>query len=434
MSTQHVAFRCVYNPGDVIAGKYHVKKTLGEGSFGAVYLVEDRYRGSLFAFKILRLWDVPPETRKELEMRFSKEYKIGRIESEHLVHSLEYADVGGNPYILMEFCPGGDLTQLIGKRNTRVTRICSEILCGLDALHSKGIVHRDLKPENVLFKQSGVAALTDFGIVGDKNHRLTQINLLQRPAQVFGTYAYMAPEQAERARGGATVLPTSDIFSFGVLTYQLLTGELPFGKLESREDLDEYQKRGREYRWNEHALDNMPHADAWKRLIGTCLEPNFKKRIKTAHETLRMLPQDDGSVSRRAVSIPASHQYKPKAVTRGYRLRVLQGEEDERTYDLTYMERTGRRLFTIGRHLSNDIAVLSEHSDYMSRFHATIEQSKDKKYWIIRDGQWNPTLGQWKNSSNGTYVNSNPVGQNGYYLNLGDIITMGDITLRFENY
>jgi pSer/pThr/pTyr-binding forkhead associated (FHA) protein len=70
----------------------------------------------------------------------------------------------------------------------------------------------------------------------------------------------------------------------------------------------------------------------------------------------------------------------------------------------------------------------------MSRCHATIEQTKDKKDWIIRDGQWNPAMCQWKNSRNGTYVNSWPVGQNGYYLSLGDIITMGDITLRFENY
>lgn len=108
-------------------------------------------------------------------------------------------------------------------------KIAHQVLYGLRALHQCGKVHRDLKPENVLLNKSGTAVLTDFGISGDRNKRMTERNILGKPRQIFGTYAYMPPEQVKRNRGDATVLPTTDIFSFGVMMYQLLTGgNLPF--------------------------------------------------------------------------------------------------------------------------------------------------------------------------------------------------------------
>ena len=221
MSTYQVIDRCDFKPGDVVDNRYTVRKTLGEGSFGVVYLVED-YRGGKYALKLLRLWEVPAEIRQPLMERFEMEFNTGQIDCDNLVHSLAYGVVGGNPFIIMEFCPGGDLEPLLGKPDSNTPRICQDILIGLNALHDRGKVHRDLKPENVLFKQNGKAALTDFGIAGDRTHRMTQRNIFGKPNQIFGTYAYMPPEQAMRARGGATVLPTTDIFSFGVLVFQLL--------------------------------------------------------------------------------------------------------------------------------------------------------------------------------------------------------------------
>lgn len=432
MNTYQVVDRCDFRPGDIVDNRYSVKKSLGEGSFGAVYLVEDG-RGGKYALKLLRLWEVPAEIRQPLMDRFEMEFNTGQIDCDNLVRSLAFGIVGGNPYIVMEFCPGGDLEPLLGKPDGNTPRICQDILVGLNALHDRGKVHRDLKPENVLFKQNGKAALTDFGIAGDRTHRMTQRNIFGKPNQIFGTYAYMPPEQVTRARGGATVLPTTDIFSFGVLAFQLLTNQLPFGTLESHNDLAEYQKRGKDGIWNRGALQMVPNGQQWARVIEGCLQPDFKLRLQSVREVLQLLPQSQGGYQQ-PVRMVQSYAPAPVQQTRGYQLRILQGEEHGKVYNLTQMASTGRRILTIGRQQGNSIYVKSDFSDFMSRFHCTIEMAGNMTQWAIRDGQWRNEYRQWTNSSNGTYVNSTPVNENGYYLKPGDIITMGDVTMRFENY
>lgn len=429
--TYQVVDRCDFKPGDVIANRYSVRKTLGEGSFGVVYLVEDG-RGNKYALKLMRLWEVPAEIRQPLMDRFEMEFKTGQIDCDNLVRSIANGVVGGNPFIVMEFCPGGDLEPYLGKPDSRTPQICQDILIGLNALHARGKVHRDLKPENVLFKENGKAALTDFGISGDRTHRMTQRNIFGKPNQVFGTYAYMPPEQATRARGGATVLPTTDIFSFGVLVFQLLTGQLPFGSLESHNELAEYQKRGKDGIWNRGLLNNVPNGQQWYRLIDGCLKPDFKERLQTVEEVLRQIPQQAGGYHREPVRMVQS--YVPQQVTRGFQLRILQGEEYGKTYNLSQMASTGQRILTVGRQLGNTIKIKSDFSDFISRFHCTMELDTSSRQWVIRDGQWQKESRRWVNSSNGTYVNAKPVPQNGFYLSTGDIIAMGDVTMRFENY
>lgn len=446
MSNYQVVDRCDFQPGHIIDNTYTVKKTLGEGSFGVVYLVEDRHRLK-YALKLLRLWEVPAEIRQPLMDRFEMEFKTGQIPCENLVQSLAYGTVGGNPYIVMEFCPGGDLEPCLGHVDSRTPRICQDILVGLSALHAHGKVHRDLKPENVLFKENGAAALTDFGIAGDRTNRMTQRNIFGKPNQIFGTYAYMPPEQVIRARGGATVLPTTDIFSFGVMVYQLLTGELPFGTLETHNDLAEYQIRGKNGQWDCSRLMNVPNAHQWTRLIEGCLIPDFKMRLQSVRDVMQMIPeggyvpaqsnygrQQGGYAMQPQASTPPPqlYSYQPQQQTHGYQLRVMQGEQYGRTYDLSQLLRQGRRVMTVGRVEDNAICIKSGQIDYLSRYHCTIEVADG--HWAVRDGQWRSDLRQWKNSSNGTYVNSHPVLQSGYYLQPGDIITMGDVTLRFENY
>ena len=107
--------RCDYNVGEYIDNRYRVSKTLGEGSFGKVYRVTDN-AGKDYALKLLRLWEVPPEIRKPLTDRFEMEFKTGQIDCEYLVSSIDYGTVGGNPYIVMEYCPGGDLTPYLGSQ------------------------------------------------------------------------------------------------------------------------------------------------------------------------------------------------------------------------------------------------------------------------------------------------------------------------------
>ncbi len=434
--------RCDFQPGSLIDGRYAVKKTLGEGSFGVVYLVTDM-SGNQYALKLLRLWDVQSDARKELVGRFNTEFKTGQIDSPNLVHSLRSGIVCGNPYILMEFCPGGDMQPYLGNPGGRASQICVDILNGLHALHSNGKVHRDLKPENVLFKQGGVAALTDFGIAGDCNHRQTQMNIFGKPNQMFGTWAYMPPEQVKLVRGGATVKFTTDIFSFGVLVYQLITGKLPFGKLDSHNDLAAYTTRGEKGKWDRQTLASVPNGQQWMNLIEGCLVPDFKKRLQNVNQVLSLVPQPP--VQRRAGSrigainaqprLRLSPIYVPREVTHGYALRIMQGEDYGRVYDLTQIVTSShRRIITIGRHQENNVFIRSDYSDYISRRHCTIEASTDGGQWLIRDGQWINAQEGWKLSKNGTFVNSMPVPQKGYYLKPGDIIAMGDVTLRFENY
>lgn len=430
-----IADRCDFLPGQRIAHRYTVRKTLGEGSFGIVYLVEDA--GQPLACKLLRLWEVPPEIRQGLVDRFEMEFKTGQINNDCLVRSLDYGIVGGNPFIIMEYCPGGDLTDLLGKNDPRMPDICRQILTGLNALHIHGKVHRDLKPENVLIKANGIAALTDFGIAGDRNHRMTQRNLLGKPNQIFGTYAYMPPEQAGRARGGATVLPTTDIWSFGVVCFQLVTGQLPFGPLESHNDLVSYQRRGKDGQWDRNLLLNTPGGHLWERAISKCLIPDYKERIQTCEEVIRRLPPppvNHPRYSQPATPTPALDRYKPKEVTRGFLLRVMQGEQYGHCFDLTRLSANYGKVLTMGRLEQSILPIRSDEHGYVSRRHATIEQHDNPTEWVIRDGQWNREMRQWMDSKNGTFVNSKPVSQRGYFLQPGDIIAIGDVTLRFENY
>ena len=285
-----VAQRCSLSIGDNIDGRYSVTKILGEGSFGKVYSVKD-YAGHQYALKLLKLWEVPPEIRDSLIARFDMEFETARIDSDYLVHSISHGLLEGNPYIVMEFCPGGDLLNLYSEGNVDNTKVAKHVLMGLKALHNKGKVHRDLKPENVLIKSNGDFALTDFGISGDRNKRMTERNIVGKPKQIFGTYAYMPPEQLN-PRKDATVLPTTDIFSFGVMMFQLLTGELPFGPLDSEKDLVPYLKRGKRGEWNHNLLNSTKKGREWYDLIEGCLIPDFHNRLQTTDAVLQLVPHE----------------------------------------------------------------------------------------------------------------------------------------------
>ena len=415
--------------GDTIKMLYRVESVLGQGSFGVVYKVSDP-EGRLWALKLLRLWEVPSSIRHPLIERFDMEYRTGRIQSRNLVHSTDSGFLKGNPFIVMEFCDGGDLSQYIGKADAPLSRIAYDILNGLNDLHVNGKVHRDLKPENVLFKSDGTAVLTDFGISGDRNKRMTERNIFGKPSQIFGTYAYMPPEQVNRARGNSTVLPTTDLFSFGVVMYQLITGALPFGKLENENDLVMYQKRGKAGEWNRNLLREYAAGRRWEQLISRCLEPNLKERIQSAKEAMSFIPDDTAPPSYIAVNKPVADEIlPPKGVSI---LRVMHGREDGKIYRLNELIlQANKQLLTLGRDPENAVCVNDFTESYLSRKHCTLESLRHS-YWLIRDGQWDSVSMEWRDSTNGTYVNSDSVGREGRVLKNGDIITVGDIKLRFE--
>lgn len=285
-----VAYRVNLGVGDTIGHRYRIERKIGTGSYGDVFRVMDTERGRLAALKLQRLWEVAGNLHENLLTRFEQEYHTARIESEYLVHALDHGLLEGNPYLVMEYCRQGDLSALIGKNDVRLPRFAHDILMGLHALHAEGKVHRDLKPENVLVKDNGVAALTDFGIIGDRNHRVSARGLFsRRPKQVFGTYLYMSPEQADRKGGGVTYLPTVDLFSFGVMMYELLTGAYPFGPLESFDDLEAYQENARRERWNSEALRDVPGGSVWLPVVERCLAADYRQRYQNTREVLQDL-------------------------------------------------------------------------------------------------------------------------------------------------
>ncbi|MDR1555696.1 MAG: protein kinase [Tannerellaceae bacterium] len=433
-----VAARCNYQPGDHINGRYSVIKVLGEGSFGKVFKVRNT-EGSVYALKLLKLWEVHPEIRQQLVNRFDMEFETGQIKSRYLVQSIAHGFTEGNPFIVMEFCSKGDLMQLVKSSNPDLVKIGHQILLGLKDLHKCGKVHRDLKPENVLIKETGEAALTDFGISGDRNKRMTEKNILGKPTQIFGTYAYMPPEQVTPKRGESTVLPTTDIFSFGVMMYQLLTGELPFGKLENENDLALYIKRGRENNWNRETLIKTKRASGFNNVIEGCLIADFKLRLQTVEEVLRvfpgnMHPDTPPDESAGQLGLPDFQ----RKVVHGVLLRIMQGEEYGQVYKLNDFLKEGSRILLMGRKemgVFNAVPITERQSSLISRKHCTLEWDEYSAVWYIRDGQWDKSApGRWKNSLNGTYVNSSEVSPNGKPFYPGDIITIGDTKLRAEGY
>lgn len=423
-----VAYRLNYKTGDLIDSRYRIRKNLGSGSYGDVYLVEDS-AGEKFALKLLRLWEVSGELHESLACKFRQEYSVARLSSEYLVHSLAIGEVQGNPYILMEYCPQGDLSKMLGKEVPDLPHYAHDILEGLHALHTAGKIHRDMKPENVLFRPNGKLALTDFGIVGemDKSKRMSEVGWLKkRPRQALGSPLYMAPEMVERMGGGITYLPTIDLWSFGVMMYELLSGgTFPFGKVEQISDLPKYQERARRGKWDAEKLKNASDSGDWVYIIGKCLEPDYRKRYQSALEVLRDMSD--------MVEISPEHERERKSRSAHItHIEITQGGNVGVRCNLCDLL-TGRgRMLRVGREKTNDIVLMEQGSAYVSRFHFTLERSADGTYWTVRDGQWRKDEHRWSPSTNGTYINATLVTTEGQKLFTGDIITAGEYKLKVE--
>lgn len=421
-----LANRCDFNPGDVIDSNYIVRNTLGHGSYGVVYLVTDR-AGEEFALKLLKLWEVPAEIRNPMVARFDMEFETGQIKSKYLVHSYNHGMENGNPYIVMDYCPGGDLYQ--NSASLDIPKVARCVLYGLKSLHQSGKVHRDLKPENVLRTKTGDYALTDFGIAGDRTKRMTEMNIIGKPKQIFGTYAYMPPEQVNPRRD-ATVLPTTDIFSFGVMMYQLITGFLPFGDLNDERSLIPYLKNGKQGNWNREILARTSIGNEWVRMIEGCLKPNIHERLQDVDAVLKTLP-----FNKEPIFDDYEDNFSTKIVN-GLLLRVMHGEEYGRVYYLDDIVNSKRNsILLMGRmnqQLRNDVPIREENSTYVSRAHCTLELDYNLGEWVLRDGQWQSP--SWRKSTNGTFINSSEVSMNGTIIHPGDIISIGDTKLRVEAY
>ena len=207
--------------GEVIRGRYRVKKELGRGGVAIVYLVEDLNLGVDRALKELSAIHAVDLGAQE---RFLNEAKLAAsLVHPNIVTVHDHFVWEGTPFIVMEYFARGDTRKLVGALNhEQVVALIAAVLSGLDAAEQAGILHRDLKPDNLLRTNGGSVKIGDFGIAKtlDVDPNLTPEGLLP------GTAAYVAPELLD----GRPATPASDLYSVGVIAYELLRGIPPFAK------------------------------------------------------------------------------------------------------------------------------------------------------------------------------------------------------------
>jgi serine/threonine protein kinase len=206
-------------------GKYDLEEFLG-GGMSQVYRARDRVLGRSVAIKILT-----PQGCEDPEVRdrFLLEARMaGNISHENVISIYDFGEEEGKPFLVMEFLRGRTLRSLIKERQTGDTRnklwIALQLGRALEYIHTRNIVHRDIKPENVHVNDQGCVKLMDFGIAKAQGLAMTQAGF------VLGTPYYMAPEQVR----GEEITPLVDVYGFGVLLYELFTGEIPY-KADSAE-------------------------------------------------------------------------------------------------------------------------------------------------------------------------------------------------------
>lgn len=419
---------CDFRIHDIIDNKYRVERVLGQSTTDCKFKVVDS-QGQEFILKLLKLWQVESHMQQLMSARSESEINSCCIKSNYLTQIVQRGIVNGNPYLLTKFCQSTDLTHLIGNSRIDKIRILKHILYGLKDLHKQGKVHCNLAPDNVLVTAEGNALLTNYIILGDRG----KTSVCQHPHQLSKAFAYTAPERY-RSEKCATVLPTIDIFAFGVIAYQLITGELPFGRLNTESDWMNYQSRVLNGDWKKGILTRGEENEKWTKLFSACLHPSSQERVQTVEEALVLLP-DNTDIYEPVTGINTDYQ---KDIINGMLLRMMQGDEYGKIYRLNELINGTRRILTVGREDSSTFNVMpikETTSTYISRRHCTMELDDETGTWYIRDGQWNKEAkDKWLPSLNGTFVNSQEVSNEGMKIVPGDIISIGDVKLRVEGY
>jgi HAMP domain-containing protein/predicted Ser/Thr protein kinase len=212
-------------PGILFANRYRIDQIVGRGGMGVVYKAIDTQLDEIVAIKTLP-GDVMSRSPEDLE-RFKREIRLARkITHRNVLRTYDYGEADGVYFISMEFVRGYTLAELLAEApaHQMVPRvgmgIARQICRGLEAAHEQGIIHRDIKPQNVLIDHKGEVKLMDFGIarMAEAHEGMTQAGL------IVGTPHYMSPEQVQ----GKQLDPRSDVYSMGVMLYEMLAGQKPF--------------------------------------------------------------------------------------------------------------------------------------------------------------------------------------------------------------
>ncbi len=205
-------------------GRYQIVSELGRGSMGVVYQGFDPVIGRTIAIKTMLTEGLAPAEFQEFKTRFQREAQTaGVLAHPNIVTVYDFGEDSGLLYLAMEYLEGKSLDKLVEEQNVlpieTIIPMYDQVCGALDQAHAHKIVHRDIKPANIMILDSGLVKVTDFGIAKMMSMGMTQAG------QILGTPNYMSPEQVK----GRPIDGRSDIFSLGVILYELVTGEKPFG-------------------------------------------------------------------------------------------------------------------------------------------------------------------------------------------------------------
>ena len=267
-------------PGTIVADRYRVVALLGRGGMGEVYRAEDLRLSQVLAIKFL------PEAFSKNEgalARFHSEVRVARqVSHPNVCRMFDIGDADGVPFLTMEYVDGEDLSSLVRRigrlPQDKAIEVSRQICAGLAAAHERGVVHRDLKPANVMLDGAGKARITDFGLAGIAAN-------IQGAELRAGTPAYMAPEQL----AGKEVTIKSDIYSLGLVMYEVLTGRRAYDAATLQE-LIKSRREGTITNPSAIVKDLDPLVE---RVILRCLDEDPEKRPASALQVAAALPGGD---------------------------------------------------------------------------------------------------------------------------------------------
>ena len=378
----------IFGPDTPYEG-YVLEELLGEGGMSVVYRGHDP-EGNVVAIKILNVTD------EYVVRKFIQEHQIGEVLRSHPyireVHRLGRSQQR-NLYLVMEYIDGYSLRRRIGTLSDDETiRVVGQSCTALAYAHERQIVHRDIKPENILITREGNIKITDFGIA-----KLTS-SVTVTSDRVVGTPEYMSPEQA---RGGQSIKPSSDIYSMGIVLYQLLTGRVPFPLPKTDDPFRAAVTVLRQHVNTPPPLPREQNPRVPPRLekVALCaLEKDPRKRYPTALAMRQALGHEEETILE-------THEQEPVPK---FCLVVTQGT------------RGGHRIVVDADSITIGRADLDPGDSHISRRHATISP-RGSQLWLQ------------DTSLNGTSIN----GQRVYgeaLLHLGDKIEIGNSVLSMTPY
>lgn len=290
--------------GTTIAGRYEIIEQLGTGGMGSVYRVEDTKIHEDVALKLIK-----PEIaadKKTIE-RFNNELKLARkIRHKNICGMYDLGEAEGTHFITMEYVPGEDLKSFMRRAKQlsipTVISIAKQICGGLEEAHKLGIVHRDLKPSNIMIDKDGNVHIMDFGIA-----RSVKTAGITGTGVMIGTPEYMSPEQVESKE----VDQLSDLYSLGVILYEMVTGRVPF---EGETPLSIARKHADEDPSDPKTI-NPQIPDDLSHLILKCLEKDKENRYQSAGELITELGNIEKGIPSTAREIPKRKPITSKEIT-----------------------------------------------------------------------------------------------------------------------